>query len=94
MQPQSTGTYAHQALQTHFSHIRQQETSVLAHGDPEFLHQMRVGLRRLRTTHTAFGAAVVFPAEVNEPALKRLGKVLGRVRDLDVLQSWLAHYKD
>ncbi|MEM1239076.1 MAG: CHAD domain-containing protein [Cyanobacteria bacterium P01_H01_bin.26] len=96
MQPQfqPVGTYAHQAIQTHFSHIRQQEKSVLAHGDPEFLHQMRVGLRRLRTAHGAFEAAIVLPAEVNEPALKRLGKVLGRVRDLDVLQSWLTHFRD
>ena len=70
MQPQSTGTYAHQALQTHFSHIRQQETSVLAHGDPEFLHQMQVGLRQ----------AMAGMAERREEVVKRVRSPRRRVR--------------
>ena len=55
---------------------------------------MRIGLRRLRTTQTALAPAIALPKQVNERALKRLGKVLGRVRDLDVLQSWLAKFVD
>ena len=92
--PERVGAYAHQAIKTYTRHILKQEKGVLAHQDPEFLHQMRIGLRRLRTTQTALAPAIVLPKQVNERALKRLGRVLGRVRDLDVLQSWLAKFVD
>ena len=91
-QPQCVGDYAHQAIKKYVNHIRQQEKGVLAHRDPEFLHQMRVGLRRLRTVCTAFDFAIDLPDAVSDRALKRLGKTLGNVRDLDVLQSWLKQY--
>ncbi|MEM9264885.1 MAG: CHAD domain-containing protein [Cyanobacteria bacterium P01_F01_bin.13] len=92
--PKCVGDYAHQAIKKYVNHIRKQEKGVLAHRDPEFLHQMRVGLRRLRTAREAFESALVLPDEVSQRTLKHLGKVLGRVRDLDVLQAWLARYVD
>ncbi|MEA5462297.1 CHAD domain-containing protein [Leptothoe sp. PORK10 BA2] len=92
--PDIVGDYAHQAMQKYVNHIFKQEKGVLAHDDPEFLHQMRVGLRRLRTACKAFETVIVLPNEMNDRALKQLGKVLGRVRDLDVLQDWLSRYAD
>lgn len=92
--PERVGDYAHQVIQKYLSHILHQEKGVLTHGDPEFLHQMRVGLRRLRTAQAAFGTAINFPEQMSDQALKQLSKVLGRVRDLDVLQGWLSQYAD
>lgn len=86
------GDYAHRAIKTYVSHICRQEKGVLAHRDPEFLHQMRVGLRRLRTVCKAFDFAIALPDAINDRALKRLGKTLGSARDLDVLQRWLHNY--
>ena len=93
-QSECVGDYAYRAIKKYLNHILKQEKGVLAHGDPEFLHQMRVGLRRLRTARAAFDSAIVFPDEVSDHTLKHLGKVLGRVRDLDVLKSWLVQYRD
>ncbi|MEM7065833.1 MAG: CHAD domain-containing protein [Cyanobacteria bacterium P01_B01_bin.77] len=89
---QSVGDYAHQAIKQYVNHICQQEKGVLAHRDPEFLHQMRIGLRRLRTVCAAFDFAIALPKNVNDRALKRVGKILGTSRDLDVLQIWLQTY--
>ncbi len=90
--PQYVGDYAHQAIKKYVNHIRKQEKGVLAHRDPECLHQMRVGLRRLRTVCTVFDFAIALPNTVDDRALKRLGKSLGKVRDLDVLQMWFQKY--
>ncbi|MBT9316076.1 CHAD domain-containing protein [Leptothoe spongobia] len=92
--PERLGDYAHQAIQKCVRHILKQEKGVLAQKDPEFVHQMRIGLRRLRTASEVFGFAIALPNAMGERALKRLGKVLGRVRDLDVLQDWFARYVD
>ena len=49
-------------------------------------HQLRVGLRRLRTALAVFGPVLgkASMASLNEAA-KRLGRVAGRLRDADVL---------
>ncbi|MEM8615106.1 MAG: CHAD domain-containing protein [Cyanobacteria bacterium P01_H01_bin.105] len=92
--PDRLGDYAHQAIQTCVGHILKQEKGVLAQRDPEFVHQMRVGLRRLRTVVQVFDVAIALPKALKDRALKQLGNVLGRVRDLDVLQNWLSNYTD
>lgn len=58
---------------------------VIHGGDPEYLHQMRVGLRRLRSALVAFRALV--PRKAAEPIAERLRAVmpaLGAARDWDV----------
>jgi CHAD domain-containing protein len=52
--------------------------------DPEHLHQMRVGTRRLRTALQVFESAVQLPRTANAKQLRNLARVLGQVRDLDV----------
>jgi len=56
--------------------------------DPESLHDMRVGVRRLRALLRAGKELVANDTAELDERLKRLGRVLGEVRDLDVL---LAH---
>jgi CHAD domain-containing protein len=59
---------------------------VLASSDPEFLHQLRVGLRRLRSALRAFRDALpAKPAKRLARSLRKLSPKLGRARDWDVL---------
>jgi triphosphatase len=63
---------------------------VLVSDDPEFLHQLRVGLRRLRAALRAFRA--ILQREQTRPlirALRRLSPKLGAARDWDVLVARL-----
>jgi CHAD domain-containing protein len=53
--------------------------------DPESLHDMRVGVRRLRALLRAGGKLVATDTSELDARLKELGRVLGDVRDLDVL---------
>jgi len=81
----SVGWIAHKALRKHFRHATRYKKAVLKDTDPEPLHQMRVGLRQLRTTLTTYGFVVCLPEYADEPSVKKLAKTLGRVRDIDVL---------
>jgi triphosphatase len=67
------------------AHLQANEQGVLAGGDPEFLHQMRVALRRLRSAFSAFAAALPDAARAPVVAeLKWLGGALAPARDWDV----------
>lgn len=66
-------------------HIEGNRHGALAAEDPEYLHQMRVALRRTRTALEVFADAV--PEEVAstlQDDLRRLARALGRARDWDV----------
>lgn len=64
----------------------------LQHDDPEFLHQLRVALRRLRTLLRVFEASLPLGFAGNwQLELGHLANALGGARDMDVLrQSVLA----
>ncbi len=67
------------------AHMQANEDGLLQGRDPEYLHQARVGLRRLRSVFRVFGAAVPrepFAALLEQ--LKALGQTLGAARDWDV----------
>ncbi|QPF74638.1 CHAD domain-containing protein [Roseateles sp. DAIF2] len=53
--------------------------------EPEHLHQLRIGLRRLRSALRLFGAWAGRPFEPCDPALRPLLRALGTRRDHDVL---------
>jgi len=58
---------------------------VLENRDPEPLHQMRVAMRRLRTTLDQVGPALVLPKLVTAERVAKPLRRLGMARDLDVL---------
>jgi inorganic triphosphatase YgiF len=67
------------------AHLHANEDGLLLNRDPEYLHQARVALRRLRSVFRLFGAAVPrepFAASLEQ--LKALGQTLGAARDWDV----------
>lgn len=81
------GKYACEVVRSQYQYVIKQEQKVLADQDPEPLHQMRVGLRRLRTALQIFEPALELPPPAQEGRLRSLAKVLGRLRDLDVQTS-------
>ena len=83
------GDYAYQAIEKHFKKTLKWEKSVKKDEDPEALHQMRVGMRRLRTSITSFGLAVDVPKPVNDKNIGKIARRLGSLRDLDVLKESL-----
>jgi len=83
------GEYAYLAIDKHFRKILQYETEVLKDNDPENLHQMRVSMRRLRSVVTGFAPALILPRGGREDKIGKIGKILGTLRDLDVLQETL-----
>ncbi|RUR76015.1 CHAD domain-containing protein [Chlorogloeopsis fritschii PCC 9212] len=85
----SLGYYAYSAIQKHFKKTLKWETEVKKDKDPEALHQMRVGIRRLRTAVTRFDQALNLPKLVNDKSLGKIARRLGNLRDLDVLKETL-----
>ena len=83
------GDYAYQAIQKHFKKTLKWEKSVKKDEDPEALHQMRVGMRRLRTAVTRFGLAVDVSKPVSDKNIGKIARRLGSLRDLDVLKESL-----
>lgn len=81
--------FAHRAIAKHFKKFVKHEADVLQDKDPEYLHQMRVGSRRLRTAIQVFGFAIELPKEASDRRLAKVAHTLGTVRDLDVLTAAL-----
>ena len=83
-------------VRTAYQHLRANQTGVLESENPEYVHQMRVAVRRLRS------ALRMFPQTTAEDlrsrhgaALRTLARALGTVRDLDVFgQTALSALRD
>ena len=58
----------------------------IAGGDPEFVHQARVAVRRVRSAARLLGKAAGWPASLDAD-LRWIARRLGAVRDWDVLQA-------
>ncbi|NJM71224.1 MAG: CHAD domain-containing protein [Scytonema sp. RU_4_4] len=83
------GNYAYSAIQKHSKKTIKWETAVKKDKDPEALHQMRVGMRRLRTAVTRFSPAVDLPKPASDKNIGKIARNLGNLRDLDVLKEIL-----
>ncbi|MEH2346402.1 MAG: CHAD domain-containing protein [Nostoc sp.] len=83
------GDYAYQAIQKHVKKTWKWEKSVKKDEDPEALHQMRVGMRRLRTAVTRFELALDLSKPVSDKNIGKIARRLGNLRDLDVLKESL-----
>jgi CHAD domain-containing protein len=73
------------AIAKHSRRIFKHEAGVLKDKDPEDLHQMRVGMRRLRSAIAGFSLAIDLPKSVTVKNVAKIGHSLGKLRDLDVL---------
>lgn len=95
-QPSNTlGDWAKIALEKHFQKTIQYEEDVLSDRDPEALHQMRVGMRRLRSAAKGFAPALDLPKAARHSQIGKISRSLGSLRDLDVLLETLeTDYKD
>ncbi|NEP44748.1 MAG: CHAD domain-containing protein [Okeania sp. SIO2H7] len=80
---------ASKAIEQFFKKVLQHEPEVLKDEDPEELHQMRVGMRRLRSAVAGFALAVKLPKEANNKNIGKFSRCLGELRDLDVLSEAL-----
>lgn len=70
--------------------LQRNQRGVTEHTDPEFIHQARVALRRLRSALSLFSAAVPRASWESWAAeLRWLGGELGAARDWDVLEEEL-----
>lgn len=87
LQPASIGEYAVRSVQKSFNKSIKHKAGVLIDQDLEPIHQMRVGMRQLRTALKVFSLFVSFPASLSKD-VAALSKALGRARDLDVLGLW------
>lgn len=83
------GDWAYIAVEKHFNKTIKYEAEVLKDKDPEALHQMRVGMRRLRTAATGFAPALDLPPAAQERQIGKIARILGVLRDLDVLKEAL-----
>ncbi|MDJ0632925.1 MAG: CHAD domain-containing protein [Xenococcaceae cyanobacterium MO_188.B29] len=86
------GEWASIAIAKHTRKMLKYEARVIQDKDPEDLHQMRVGMRRLRSAIAGFAIALDLPKTVNEKNIAKIGRSLGKLRDLDVLLATLANY--
>ena len=87
--PKVFGYWAYQAIEKHFQKTIKHETDVIKDKDPEALHQMRVGMRRLRTAITGFESAIALPKVARPDKIGSIARKLGKLRDLDVLLDTL-----
>lgn len=83
------GDWAYIAIAKHYKKIAKYEQDVLKDKDPEDLHQMRVGMRRLRSAMIGFSSALQLPKNATEKKVGKVARILGELRDLDVLQETL-----
>lgn len=80
-----------EALHASFAQIVANRPGALTGEDPEYLHELRVALRRLRVALAFF--APLLPATEREHLVshaKAFMQVLGNARESDVLAHWLA----
>ncbi|MEM9568544.1 MAG: CHAD domain-containing protein, partial [Cyanobacteria bacterium P01_E01_bin.34] len=86
---QSLQDYVHTAIRKYVRKVTRYEKAVIADLDPENLHQMRVGMRRLRTVLKTYGSVLQLPKAAREPQVGKVARRLGNLRDIDVLLETL-----
>ncbi|MCC3436902.1 MULTISPECIES: CHAD domain-containing protein [unclassified Microcoleus] len=84
-QVKTLGDAASGAIEKYFRKAVAHEAEVLKDKDAEELHQMRVGMRRLRSAVTGFAPVLDLPKAASECKIGKVGRILGTLRDLDVM---------
>lgn len=88
-QAKTLGEWASVAINKHLQKVVKHEKDVLQDKSPEDLHQMRVGMRRLRSAIAGFAPALKLPKSAREKKIGKVARILGTLRDLDVLGAAL-----
>jgi CHAD domain-containing protein len=86
---QTTGEYGSRLIQQYLHKMMSNEEDVLNDSDPEPLHQMRVNGRRLRANIQLLLPTLNIPKKGQINRLKDFHRILGRVRDCDVIHTHL-----
>jgi CHAD domain-containing protein len=76
--------FSEQTINSFVEKISYYRVAVLQDTDPEALHKMRVGMRRLRSILQVLEPVVILPTACNQQSIGKMAKVLGVVRDIDV----------
>jgi CHAD domain-containing protein len=87
--PSTLGAYARKVIRHEFDRLMKHEDAVLEDTDSEPLHQMRVGMRRLRAALGTFSLVIILPKDVTVQGIAKISKQLGATRDWDVLNQTL-----
>jgi CHAD domain-containing protein len=82
------------ALRVHFARALAREPGARLGADPEELHELRVAVRRLRAALRLWRDHLPAKARRHGRELRRIGRALGDVRDLDVQIEWLRDHAD
>lgn len=70
------------------SHVQANDSGLLRHSDPEYVHQMRVGLRRLRSALSVFRPVLdAASSQAMTAEVRWLARMLGTARDWDVFME-------
>jgi CHAD domain-containing protein len=85
--------YIYPAIQKQYIAIITHEADVIADGDVAAIHQMRVSLRRLRSFIQGFAPILEIPKVMGDKPIGKIARILGKVRDLDVLQDICKTYQ-
>lgn len=88
-QAKSFSDWAYIAIEKHYNKMLNHEENVVKDTDTEELHQMRVGIRRLRSAIAGFAPAIELPQAAENKKIGKIGRDLGELRDIDVLQETL-----
>ncbi|APV49523.1 hypothetical protein BWI17_07420 [Betaproteobacteria bacterium GR16-43] len=83
----SLGDAARALVGTSLAQVQANEEGLLSATDPEFVHQARVGLRRMRSALRTFRAALPPEASRWRNELGSLARTLGEARDWDVFAT-------
>jgi CHAD domain-containing protein len=86
--------YIYPAIQKQYIAIVTHEADLLKTGEIEAVHQMRVSLRRLRSMIQAFAPIIAVPKVMGDKQIGKIAKILGKVRDLDVLHDTCKTYQE
>ncbi len=89
---QTLGYWAVEAIQKHLEKVISHESEVLKDDNPEELHQMRVGMRRLRSAIVGFAPVLDLPESAEDEKIGKMARRLGTLRDLDVLLETLQNH--
>lgn len=83
--PTTIGDYAYGAVSKHSHKIFKYEKRILKENDPENLHQIRVAMRRLRSSLLSFDRVLILPSIICDRTVGKIARILGQERDADII---------